>query len=128
MDRKRRILVVDDDESILKMLYNFLRLQGYEVIKSTEITQAEFAIKNADVDLVVADIRLTGVLGKEGLELLSYVQEKSPRTKVIIMTAYGTPEIVEEAYSKGAYHYFDKPFDLQLLKDKLEELWGNGGN
>jgi two-component system, NtrC family, response regulator AtoC len=118
----RKILIVDDDEGILEALADFLSAPSVAVIKCGEITQAEYAVKNSFFDAVIADIRLTGVLGREGLELLPYIREKSPRTEVIIMTAYGGPEIEQEAYEKGAYYYFDKPIDLNILKDKLKEL------
>lgn len=118
----KKILIVDDEESILKMLSKALKSDGVEVITATRIEEAEYAIKNSFFNLVIADIRLTGVLGREGLELLVYVQEKSPETKVIIMTGYGSDEIKKEAYEKGAYYYFDKPIDLRVLNEKLKEL------
>jgi DNA-binding NtrC family response regulator len=119
----KKVLIIDDDESILNALYHFLRLDGLEVIKCNEMTQAEQAINNTFFDLVVADIRLTGVLSREGLELLSYVKERSPETKVIIMTGYGSPEIEKEAYDKGAFYYFEKPIDMNILKEKIDKVF-----
>jgi len=118
----KKILIVDDDENILQLLSKVLKTDGVEVINSSKIEEAEYAIKNTFIDVMIADIRLTGVLGREGLELLSYVGEKSPDTKVIIMTGYGSPEIEQEAYEKGAYFYFDKPIDLRVLNDRLSKL------
>ncbi len=118
----KKILIVDDEESILKVLSKALRRNRVEVITTSTIEQAEFAIRNAHFDVVLADIRLTGVLGRVGLELLSYVEKKSPGTKVIIMTGYGTPEVEEEAYEKGAFRYFDKPIDLTVLMDLFSEM------
>jgi DNA-binding NtrC family response regulator len=117
----KKILIVDDEESILLVLSNALKADGVEVITTTKIEEAEYAIKNTFFDLVIADIRLTGVVGREGLELLQYIQEKSPGTKVIIMTAYGSPEIEKEAYERGAYFYFEKPIDLRILNNRLKE-------
>lgn len=118
----KKILIVDDEENILKLLSMALRKNGIEVITAIKIEEAEYALKSTFFDVVIADIRLTGVIGREGLELLSYVQEKSPGTKVIIMTGYGSPEIEKEAYDRGAFFYFDKPIDLQILKDRLSEI------
>ena len=125
----KKILIVDDEEHILVTLGRALKAKGVEVITTTKIEEAEYAIKNATLDLVIADIRLTGVLGREGLELLEYVQENSPDAQTIIMTGYGSPDIEREAYQKGAYYYFDKPIDLRVLKHKLGEMGiYEGGN
>jgi DNA-binding NtrC family response regulator len=118
----RKILIVDDEEKLLEILIRaFKKNKDFEVVTATTIEEAEYAIKHAFFDIVLADIRLTGVLGRQGLELLPYVAEKSPRTKVIIMTAYGSPEIEEEAYERGAYFYFEKPIDLRILNQKFGE-------
>jgi DNA-binding NtrC family response regulator len=118
----KKILIVDDEVDILSNLSRFLKTSGIEVITTTRIEEAEYAIKNTSFDVVIADIRLTGVLGREGLELLPFIQEKSPGTKVIIMTGYGTPEIEKEAYDLGASFYFDKPIDLHRLRAAVEQL------
>lgn len=118
----KNILIVDDEENILALLSKALRKRWIEIITASTIEQAEFAIRNAHFELVLADIRLTGVYGRLGLELLPYLAEKSPGTKVIIMTGYGTPEIEEEAYEKGASCYFEKPIDLNVLKETLSEM------
>ncbi len=118
----KRILIVDDEQSILTMLGKFFRGGDNEVITASRIEEAEYAVKNTRFDLVLADLRLTGVLGMEGLELLPFVKDHSPETEVILMTGYGSPEIKKEAYEKGAYYYFDKPIDLRVLKDKISEL------
>lgn len=118
----KKILIVDDEENLLINLSRYLKTNGVEVITTTKIEEAEYAIKNTFFDVVLADIRLTGVLSREGLELLAFVKEKSPETKVIIMTGFGDQEIEKEAYEKGASFYFDKPIDLNLLRDRLEAL------
>ena len=118
----KKILIVDDEVNLLNLLSKALRKNGVEVITATTIEEAEYAITHTFFDVVLADIRLTGVLGRQGLELLPFVSDKSPDTRVIIMTGYGSPDIEEEAYEKGAYFYFDKPIDLNLLKERLEEI------
>jgi len=122
MESPKKILIVDDENSILITLKSALKRKGVEIITTTRIEEAEYAMKNTFFDVVLADIRLTGVLGREGLELLSYIRDKSPGTEVIIMTAYGSPEIEQEAYEKGAYFYFDKPIDLRVLDEQLSKL------
>lgn len=112
----KKILIVDDEPSILLSLSYALKTEGVEVITCNEIEQAEEALGNTHFQLVIADIRMSGVNGIEGLELLSYIKQRF-NTEVIIMTGYGNEEIEAEAYRRGALHYFSKPVDIvELLK------------
>jgi len=116
----KKILIVDDEQSILLSLSYALTTEGVEVITCSEIEQAEVALENTRFDLVITDIRMSGVNGIEGLELLSYIKDRY-NTEVIIMTGYGTDEIEAEAYRRGAFHYFKKPIDItELLKTVAE--------
>lgn len=112
----KKILIVDDEQSILLSLSHAFKTEGVEVIACDEIEQAEEALGNTNFDLVIADIRMSGVNGIEGLELLSYIKQRYA-TEVIIMTGYGNEEIEAEAYRRGALHYFMKPVDVQELRN-----------
>jgi response regulator RpfG family c-di-GMP phosphodiesterase len=118
----KRILIVDDEPSILLSLSHFLRSDEVTVVTCSRIEEAEEALDRYRFDLAIADIRLSGVYGIEGLELLSYIKKISPGTEVIIMTAYGSDEVKEAAYRRGAYHYFEKPIDMNDLVGKVEAL------
>jgi DNA-binding NtrC family response regulator len=118
----KRILIVDDEPSILLSLSHLLSNDGVVVITCSRIEEAEEALDRYKFDLVIADIRLSGVYGIEGLELLSYVKKISPETQVIIMTAYGSDEMKESAYRRGACHYYEKPIDTADLLNKVQEL------
>ncbi len=118
----KKVLIVDDDKNILILLGKALRGKDVEITTATTLEEAEYAITHASVDLVLADIRLTGILGREGLELLNYVKEKSPSTSVIIMTGFGSPDIEQEAYERGAAAYFEKPLDIEVLADTIRDL------
>jgi len=91
--KTKKILIVDEAENVLIMLSKALKAEGIEVITTTKIEEANCAIKNTFFDVVLADIHLTGVLGRIDLEFLRHVHEKSPGTKVIIMSSYGSEEI-----------------------------------
>lgn len=117
----KKILIVDDERSILLSLSHLLAVPGVEVLTCSEIEQAEEALAGSHFDLVIADIRMSGVNGIEGLELLSYVKEKF-NTEVIIMTGYGTPEIEADAYRRGALHYFRKPIEIKDLLSRVASL------
>lgn len=112
----KKIMIVDDEPSILLSLSYALKTEGVEVITCNEIEQAEEALNSTRFDLVLADIRMSGVNGIEGLELLTYIKDHYD-TKVIIMTGYATDEIEADAYRRGAHYYFKKPIDInELLK------------
>jgi len=118
----KRILIVDDEPTILLTLDHLLNGKDSMVITSSRIEEAEEALSRYTFDLVIADIRLSGMYGIEGLELLSYVKEKNPSTEVIIMTAYGSDEIREDAYRRGAFFYYEKPIDINHLTRKVQSL------
>jgi len=122
MGEIKRILIVDDEPTILLSLSYCLKTEGVEVITSSRIEAAEEALSRYFFDLVIADIRMSGMYGVEGLELLSYVKKVSPKTEVIIMTAYGSDEIRAEASRRGAIHYYDKPVNIEHLLSKVREL------
>lgn len=118
----KKVLIVDDEQSILLSLSYVLRHDEVEVITCNEIEQAEEALASTHFDLVLADIRMSGVSGIEGLELLTYIRERY-KSEVIIMTGYGDEETEAEAYKRGARHYFTKPVDIPAL---LEQVAGMG--
>jgi DNA-binding NtrC family response regulator len=116
MPALKKIMIVDDEQSILLSLSHVLKAERVEVITCNEIEQAEAALENTHFDLVIADIRMSGVNGIEGLELLSYIKDRF-ETKVIIMTGHGSDDTRKEAYRRGACYYFQKPVDIpELLK------------
>lgn len=110
----KRIMIVDDEQTILLGLFCALKTDGVDVITCNEVEKAEEALQSMHFDLVLADISMSGVQGIEGLELLSYIKSQYD-TKVIIMTGYGNDEIEAEAYRRGAHYYFDKPVNVKEL-------------
>jgi DNA-binding NtrC family response regulator len=118
----KRILIVDDEPTILLTLSYALQTKNLEVVTASRLEQAEEALKRQVFDLVIADIRMSGMLGVEGLELLTYIKRYWPETRVIIMTAHGSEDIQQDAYERGAIHYYQKPVDIRELMRKIEEL------
>ncbi len=117
-----KVLIVDDEPTILMTLSHLLSSKDTTVITSSRIEEAEEALSRYKFDLVIADIRLSGMYGIEGLELLSYIKKLSPETEVIIMTAYGSEEMREDAYSRGALQYYEKPIDISHLISEVQTL------
>jgi DNA-binding NtrC family response regulator len=120
--QSKRILIVDDEPTILLTLSYALRSNGVEVITASRLEPAEEALSRYAFDLVIADIRMSGILGIEGLELLSYIKRFWPKTEVIVMTAHGSNEIKQEAYDRGARHYYEKPVDIIELSERVRSM------
>ncbi len=120
----KRILIVDDEPTILLTLSYTLRTAagGAEVITASRLEMAEEALSRYSFDLVIVDIRMSGILGVEGLELLSYIRRYWPDTQVIVMTAYGSEDIRRDAYARGAYCYYDKPIDIMELTKRIQDM------
>src|SRR6266550_6369335 len=81
-----RMLVVDDEESILFAISDFFSLRGFIVDCAREVEEAWACLSGNHYGVVIADLRLTGIYGAEGLELVSYIREKSATTRVLLLT------------------------------------------
>lgn len=109
-----RLLVVDDDLNILKVLKMRLESEGYYVETASDITHAkDMAIKN-EYELAILDMKFTGTNGN-GIELMKSIHEVDRDLPIIILTAHGTIETAVEAMKEGAYIYLTKPFDHREL-------------
>jgi two-component system, response regulator, stage 0 sporulation protein F len=118
----KRILIVDDEPTILLTLSYALQSGDVEVITASRLEPAEEALRSYHFDLVIVDIRMSGVLGIEGLELLSYIKRHWPHTEVIVMTAYGSDEIRKDAIERGASCYYSKPIDIEELFVQIRRM------
>ncbi len=107
---KSRILIVEDEEKLRRVIELQLTSEGYEVEKAAS---AEEAISTMDrADLIITDLRLPKM---GGLELLALVRRQNSHAPVIVMTAYGTVETAVEAMKTGAVDFLLKPFSLDHL-------------
>lgn len=97
-----QILVVDDEETILFAMEQYITAQGCDVDTARELEEAQALLENIRYHLVVADLRLSGIHSTEGLDLVSMVRECCPKTRVIVLTAYGSAEMEHEALRRGA--------------------------
>jgi len=107
-----RILVVDDDVSILKVLQMRLESEHYAVVTASETEEARKKIDEEDFDIALLDLRLAGA---SGIDLMKRLRDVDADLPVIILTAYGTIESAVEAMKEGAYSYLTKPFDYREL-------------
>ncbi len=117
-----RILLVDDVPSILFAMKMYLMAEGYEVNCAQDIEEAKSLTTKNDYSAVISDLRLTGTDNMEGLDLIDFVRGQRIPAKVIILTAYGFPEIEREALERGADAFLRKPKPLPELARVVSEL------
>ena len=118
----KKLLVVDDEVAFLIALRKLLAEPEIEVDTAETLEDSMGLLENNRYDAVIADIRLTGVQRKEGILILDHVKKMHNDTKVIMMTGFGNPEVMQEAYSLGADFYFEKPVSVSVLKGALQKL------
>ncbi|MDY7037748.1 MAG: sigma-54 dependent transcriptional regulator [Thermodesulfobacteriota bacterium] len=117
-----KILVLDDEKNLLKVIKMRLEANGYEVATALQAeTAVEIATKE-EIDLALVDLKLVGT---NGIEVMGELHQISPEMPIIILTAYGTIKSAVDAMKRGAYSYVTKPFDyrdlLLQIKNGLEK-------
>ena len=110
---KKRILVVDDDESLRWVTQAQLQQSGYEVAAATDGASALDQIRSLPPDLVITDLKMPRM---SGLDLLTEIRAQYPEIIVIMVTAFGTVETAVEAMKAGAYDYIMKPVNMDELR------------
>ncbi len=115
---KKRVLVVDDEEDLTwSIARNLARDKDrYDLIAVNSSREALDVLSQLPVDLVVSDVRMPEI---SGLDLLLKIKENYPLTKVIIMTAYGSSEVQDEASKRGCFKYIEKPFEMNKLRELI---------
>jgi DNA-binding response OmpR family regulator len=116
---------VDDEQLLVRTLSNVLRESGYRISTAGSAEDAEKrAFADPSFDLIVLDNRLPG---ESGIEMIRRLRERAVSSKLILMTAYETPDVKSEAKRLKVDRYLRKPFDLTVLVDEVVGLIGPGG-
>lgn len=122
MGETARILIIDDDENIRKVLTTILEDEGYTVESVDTAKKAIERTRKKFYNLALIDIRLPDM---EGIELLTRMKDATPKMRKIIITGYPTLQNAIEAVNRGANAYILKPFDmvkvLQTIKEELRK-------
>ncbi|MBJ6725129.1 sigma-54-dependent transcriptional regulator [Geomesophilobacter sediminis] len=112
MTAQKRVMVIDNEEGLCRMMEAVLSDNGYQVTAFTRSFEALETFTARQWDIIVTDIKMPGM---DGLELLQKIKQKEPSIPVIMVTAYATVEMSIQALRKGAYDMLTKPFEPEEL-------------
>ena len=115
----KSILIVDDQPGIRMLLEEVFSKEGYRTLTAGSGKEAldVFAVERPD--LVLLDMKIPGM---DGIEILKRMKQECERVQVVMMTAYGELDLVEEAKTWGAVRHFTKPFDVFELRETVKKL------
>ncbi|HEY6806231.1 MAG TPA: response regulator [Pyrinomonadaceae bacterium] len=117
-----RLLVVDDEESICFSMSEYFSLHGYKVDTARELDEAEKLIEAIDYKVVIQDLRLSTTRNPDGLDIIKLIREHHPQTRIIVLTAYGSTEMEDEARRRGADAFLRKPKPLSQVAQVIQGL------
>jgi DNA-binding NtrC family response regulator len=118
MEKTSRILIIDDDETIRKVVETILRDEGYTVETADTGKKAIEKSEETFFNMALIDVRLPDM---EGIELLTKLHDTKPKMRKIIITGYPTLQNAMGAVNKGADAYIMKPFDVEKMLQTIEE-------
>ena len=112
------VLIVEDEKTFQLTLLDGLRKyeSQFRVLTAENGKIAQQVLETLPVDLVITDLKMAEM---DGIELLSYIRKNNPYIPVIVMTAFGNPELEKWLQSMGIFAYLEKPIDFTELTDKI---------
>lgn len=122
---KYRVLLVDDDKSLLRLLSMRLSAAGYEVQTAESGEDALVQLPLFRPQLIITDLQMSGM---DGMTLFGQVHNRNPSLPVMVLTAHGTIPDAVEATSRGVFSYLTKPFDSKILLEHVERALKIAGN
>jgi DNA-binding NtrC family response regulator len=117
-----RLLIVDDEESICFSMSEYFEHHGYKVDTARDMDEAEKLIENTKYRVVIQDLRLGINRHPDGLEIIKLVNRLNPQTRIIVLTAYGSAELEDEARQYGADAFLRKPKPLSQVAQVVQGL------
>lgn len=111
--KNKKILIVDDQYGIRVLLDEVFRKEGYTTLQAANGKQALELTEQEAPDLVILDMKIPGM---DGLEILRRIKTLNQHIQVIMITAYGELDLIQEAMHLGALTHFTKPFDIDELR------------
>ncbi len=119
MSENLRILIVDDNEMMVKTLRDILKIKGYFADMAYSGPEALTKIEQAIFDCVLSDIKMPDI---NGVDLFRAIKQRQPNLPVVLMTAYATDKLVQEGLAEGVIAVLNKPLNISLLLNFLNFL------
>jgi len=113
-----KILIVDDQYGIRILLNEVFQKEGYETYQAANGVQALDIVQKHSPHLVLLDMKIPGM---DGIEILKRIKAINPEIRVIIMTAYGELDMIQETKELGAIMHFAKPFDIDEIREAVKK-------
>lgn len=120
---RMKIMVVDDEPFIREMMEEFLSLQGHDVFSASSGEEAISQLADKDPDMVLLDIWLPGI---NGFETLARIKEVNPKVRIVMLSAFGDEDTVNEALEMGASFYLQKPIEFKKLNMIIQDWFSSG--
>jgi len=118
-----RVLVVDDEASVLMTLCANLELEGFDVLQAPNARHALELLRSEQVDVLLTDVRMDGM---NGIELFREVKKLRPELAVIAMTAFAGEVLLDQGIQEGVYTVLRKPFDIEQARGLLQRAARKG--
>lgn len=117
-----KLLIIDDEETIVFALKRYFQREGYEVDTARELEEAEALLTTTKYGVVIADLALGNGSGTEGLELVRFARRSNPAALIVMLTGGGSRELKAEAFRRGIDAFVDKPAELEQLDRILDQI------
>ncbi len=117
MDKKTRILIIDDEDIVLKSCLRILKNEAYEIKTASSGDEGMRRVAENEPDIVITDLKMPGM---SGMEVLADLRKNRPDVTVVIFTGYATVENAREALKAGAFDYIPKPFTSEELRSVVD--------
>ena len=119
-NKRIRLLLVDDERAFVDIISKRMSKRNIDVTKAYSGTDALQALRKADFDVVVLDLKMEGM---DGIEILKLFKKIVPDLAVIMLTGHGSEEAARDGINFGAFDYLTKPCDLEELVAKIKEAY-----
>lgn len=117
-----RLLIVDDEESICFSMSEYFSLHGFKVDTARELEEAEKLLEVQEYKVIIQDLRLGTTRNSDGLDIIKMVRDQKRPAKIIVLTAYGSTDVEDEARRCGADAFLRKPKPLSQVAQVVEGL------
>ena len=116
------LLIVDDEESIRFSMSEYFSRHGFQVDTAREVEEAEKLLEQTDYKVIIQDLRLGLTRHNDGINIIKRIHSRSPQTRIVVLTAYGSAEIEAEARRAGADAFLQKPKPLTQVAQVVQGL------